>query len=240
MKRIIVALTLAVSGMPCALALRPFDGTDAAVVRPGGVEFEFAYLNLLREGRQKSFSAPGLVANFGVSPSSELVAEGLLRTQFGGGPNSSGTSFDDVELSWKQVYRPGELQNAHGPSVASECTLLLPTAAGERTGAGCAGIISRRISSAMFHFNAALFKNRERQWERTLGVIVEAPPQGKLMPVFEIFLGARSDGLKTRSALAGVIVSMADNLELDAGLRLGRVGNSSISEIRAGLTWSPR
>jgi hypothetical protein len=65
MKRFVLALALIVAGMPEALAMRPFDGTDAAVARRGTVEFEFGYLGLLRAGRERSdqtgwrFVSPG-------------------------------------------------------------------------------------------------------------------------------------------------------------------------------------
>jgi len=40
--------------------------------------------------------------------------------------------------------------------------------------------------------------------------------------------------------LLGVIAAEADNLAFDLGLRTASVGGIRISEIRAGLTWSPR
>jgi hypothetical protein len=58
--------------------------------------------------------------------------------------------------------------------------------------------------------------------------------------VFEALVGSTSDGVRTRSALAGFILSVAGNLTFDLGLRTAKVGATRVSEIRAGLTWSPR
>jgi hypothetical protein len=240
MKRVTLALVLFVAGMPQALALRPFDGTDAAVAKQGTLEFEFGYLGLLRAGREKSLFSPALVTNFGLASANELVVEGRLRTGLGGMDGAAGTTLQDAAISLKHVYQEGVLQDGQGPSIASECGVLLPSAAGETAGLACTGIVSQRVSQATLHVNAALARSRGREWERTLGVIVEGQSYGNLEPVFELFVGSTSDGGRTRSALAGVIVRAADNLNFDLGLRTASVGGTRVSEIRAGLTWSPR
>jgi hypothetical protein len=240
MKRFVLALALIVAGMPEALALRPFDGTDAAVARGGTVEFEFGYLGLLRAGRERSLFSPALVMNVGLPSGSELVLEGRLRTRLGGASTAPGTALEDTAVSLKHVFREGVLQDAQGPSIASECGVLLPSAAGERTGMLCAGIVSQRLSQATLHFNAAIARSREQQWERSFGVIAEGPSFGPVEPVFEALVGSTSDGVRTHSALAGFILSVAGNLTFDLGLRTAKVGATRVSEIRAGLTWSPR
>jgi hypothetical protein len=175
-----------------------------------------------------------------LAPGSELVVEGRLRTALSGAVDGAGTTLEDAAVSVKNVYRDGVLQDAQGPSIASECGVLLPSAAGETAGLVCAGILSQRMSRATLHFNATLARSRDREWERSLGVIVEGPSYGRVEPVFEALVGATSDGVRTRSMLAGVIVSAADNLAFDLGLRTANVGGTRVSEIRAGLTWSPR
>jgi hypothetical protein len=62
MKRFLLALALTIAGMPRAMALRPFDGTDAGVARQGPLEFKFGYLGLLRESSQTFLLAHALVA----------------------------------------------------------------------------------------------------------------------------------------------------------------------------------
>jgi hypothetical protein len=240
MKRYLLALTLIVAGMPQALALRPFDGTDAAVAHRGSKEFEFGYLGLLRAGRDKSLFSPALVMNVGLPSASELVLEGRLRTRLGGASSAPGTALEDAAVSLKHVFREGVLQDAPGSSIAGECGVLLPSAAGERTGMLCAGIVSQRLSRATLHVNVALARSREQQWERSVGVIAEGPSFGSVKPVFEGMVSSASDGVLTRAALAGFILSADDNLTFDLGLRSAKVGATRVSELRAGLTWSPR
>lgn len=95
MKRAVLALVLALAAVRPAQAFRPFDGTDAAVVRSGALDFEVGYLDLVREGTRRSLSAPGLVLNAGISPGSELVAEGAVRSA---GGDSSRTVLQDVTV----------------------------------------------------------------------------------------------------------------------------------------------
>lgn len=238
MKRFLLALVLTVVGMPRAMALRPFDGTDAAVTGKGTLEIEFGYLGLLRDGGTRYLSVPALVMNAGVADRSELVVEGRFRTRVSGASDSSGPVLEDAAISLKHVYREGILQAVPGPSVASECGLLLPSGAGERAGMVCAGIMSQRVSKAIIHVNAALARSRERQWERTFGVIVEGPHYGRLEPVLEAQTGATSGRARMHSMLVGVLASMTDKLTLDIGLRTGRDGATRGTEIRSGLTWS--
>lgn len=236
MKHFLLASALVVGCMPQAKAMRPFDGTDAAVAKEGTLEFEFGYLGLLREGGGKYLSVPAVVMNRGVAAGSELVVEGRLRARVGGTP---GSALEDAAVSLKQVYRQGVLQGEQGPSIASECGLLVPSESGQRAGMVCAGIVSQRLSKATIHVNAVLARSRERRWDRSFGVIVEGPRYGRLEPVFEALAGATSGGGRMHSALVGVIASMADNLALDVGLRTARESGTRVTELRAGLTWSP-
>lgn len=50
MKHLLLALALMVGCTWQAKALRPFDGTDAAVTNNGKLELEFRYLGLLPDG----------------------------------------------------------------------------------------------------------------------------------------------------------------------------------------------
>jgi len=233
--RFLLALALVGAGMAPALAMRPFDGTDAAVVRQGGLEFEFGYLGLLREDGRSFLLSPALVANLGVAPGTELVAEGRLRTRLG----ARDSTVDDVAVSVKHVFRDGVLQDAPGPSVAGECGVLLPAAGGERTGLACTGIVSQRVARMTLHVDGTLAQNRERHRERALGMIVEGPRHGNVEPVFEAVIGTAGGGERTRSALAGLLVEAAENINLDVGIRVAG-GTAHVTEVRAGLTWSPR
>jgi hypothetical protein len=233
--RFLLALALIGAGMAPALAMRPFDGTDAAVVRQGGLEFEFGYLGWLRADGRTFLSSPALVANAGVAPGTELVAEGRLRTRLG----TRESTIDDMAISVKHVFRNGVLQDGQGPSMAGECGVLLPAAGGERTGLACMGIVSQRVARMTLHVDGTLAQNRDRQWERSLGMIVEGPRHGKVEPVFEAVIGTAGGGERVRSGLAGLLVEAAENINLDVGIRVAG-GTTHVSEVRAGLTWSPR
>lgn len=240
MKRFVLFLALSLACMPRAMALRPFDGTDAAVAQKGTLEFEFGYLGLLREEQQTFLLSPALVANAGLAAGTELVVEGRLRSPVAGRSGTPRSSLEDVAVSVKHVFVDGVLQDVPGPSVASECGLLLPAAAGERAGLVCSGIVSQRVLRTTLHINGTLARTREHEWARSIGVIVAGPHYGKVEPVLEAVVGAAPHGARMRSALAGVIVELADKLNLDFGIRIASEKGTRIAEARAGLTWSPR
>jgi hypothetical protein len=231
------AIVAAVCSAP-AYALRPFEGTDASVAGPGELEVELGYLAYLREGAQNSVIAPAAVFNFGIESGNELVLEGRALTRLRPETGDRRRSVEDVAISLKQVHRNGVLQDASGPSIASECGVLVPTLRGERAGASCAGLLSERLNTVTLHFNAALGRSREGNWGRFLGLIVAGPGFGAVRPVFETFFVRDSLGQRTSSALAGLIWAVDESLSLDVGLRKARTGSVGVTEIRAGFTWS--
>ena len=224
---------------PDAFALRPYDSTDASVAGPGEFELELGPVGYLREGPQKSFIAPAVIANFGISGDREIVLEGKLKTLQGDFSEGYRTSLVDTALSLKQVHRRGSLQDGIGPSVASECGILLPTIHGESgAGASCAGIVSQRWSAATVHLNGALARTRAHTWNRFLGVIIEGPYEWRVRPVMEIIAARDTGGSRTNSALVGMIWRSREKLSFDVGVRAARSNDQNISEIRAGFTWS--
>jgi hypothetical protein len=237
-KPLICGVILGIALAAPAYALRPFDGTDADVAKPGTMELEFGYLGYLREGAEKSVMAPAAVLNFGLEHDNELVVEGRVRNRVHRDAEIQRTTFQDAAISLKQVHRIGALQDAAGPSVASECGILLPTVAGERTGAACTGILSQRWGPTVVHFNAAIAKTREGDWEKFLDAIVVGPSFGIARPVFETYVARDSAGGYTNSALAGVVWEVKDNLSFDVGLRKAWSDAFSITELRVGFTWS--
>lgn len=221
-----------------AHAYRPFDGTDADVLDQGDMELELGYLHYLREGSQRSLETPVAVMNLGLPDKQELVFEGRVRTPLSGDAEPHQTRFRDAAISLKQLHREGSLQEGSGPSIASECGLLLPLLSGERTGAGCAAIVSQRGVSGAVHFNGAVSKNRERSWEGFLGTIVEGIGWGTIRPVGEVFAARDSAGRHTESALAGMVWKARKGLTFDIAVRKARTEEYAISEIRIGLTWA--
>jgi len=152
-----------------AYAYRPFDGTDASVTDVGEVEMELGYLDYLREGGEKSIIAPAIVMNIGLENDNELVLEGKANTRLNNSGDTRRTELDDAAFSFKQIHRRGVLQNEAGLSIASECGVLLPSLHGEKVGATCASIASQRWNAVTVHFNAALSRNRERDWGQVCG-----------------------------------------------------------------------
>jgi hypothetical protein len=224
---------------PDAFAYRPFDSTDASVAGPGEFELEFGPVGHLREGRERSFIAPAFIANFGISDDREIVLEGKLKTFQGNLFEGSRTSLVDTALSLKQVHRRGSLQDGIGPSIASECGMLLPTIHAESgTGASCALIGSQRWTAGTIHLNGALAFNREHRWNRFFGAIFEGPNEWTVRPVAELFTEQEVGGAQIRSGLLGVIWRAHENLAFDFGVRLARTGDTRIHEVRAGLTWT--
>jgi hypothetical protein len=208
------------------------------VARPGVLELEFGYFGYLREGAQHALTAPAAALNLGLEHRSELVVEGRLQHPVRTETEDARTTFRDAAISLKQVHRNGILQDAEGPSLASECGILLPTARGERTGAACAGIVSWRWADTTWHFNAALGRSRDGGWEKSVDAIAVGPGIGAVRPVLEILASRDPAGGNTRSALAGAIWPVRDDLSFDIGLRRARTDVSGITEIRVGLTLS--
>lgn len=233
------ALFCAAIWSPAALGYRPFDSTDASVAGPGEFELELGPVGHLREGRERFLIAPAAIANFGISDDREIVLEGKLKTLLGELSEGARTSLVDTALSLKQVHRRGSLQDGIGPSVASECGVLLPTIRGESgMGATCAAIVSQRWSAATVHLNGAVARTREHTWNRFLGGIIEGPYEWRIRPVLEIFTERDNGGSRMNSVLLGLIWRSRENLSFDAGVRAARSNDQNVTEIRAGLTWS--
>jgi len=168
-----VALTLATDA---ALAYRPFDSTDAAVVDAGEFELELGPLGWIREGPEKFRVAPAVVANFGFSGDRELVLQGQRQIALQEVPGEQRTEIVDTGLFVKQMLREGVLQEKPGPSVATEYGLLLPTVNGEPgTGFSVAGIASQRSDAGTIHLNSAFSWTRSHEPDLFLGVILEGP-----------------------------------------------------------------
>ena len=224
---------------PPAFAYRPFDGTDAGVADAGEFELELGPVGSLREGANRFWVAPAVVANFGLRGDKELVLQGQRQQLRGGEPDTPSTSVVNTGAFIKQVLRKGVLQDEAGPSVATEYGVLLPTLNGEHgTGLSWAGIVSQRWSAATVHLNGELALTREHRPDAFLGVIVEGPSEWAVRPVAEVFTEQNSGAPRTVSRLIGAIWRSSEHLSLDIGLRSARAGDQHVNELRVGLTWS--
>jgi hypothetical protein len=221
-----------------AHALRPFQGTDAAVADPGTFELE-AGVARVRSAQQRDLSVPELVGNWGVGHETEIVLEGKLRDERTTAAFDHVTSLGDTALSVKHVWRAGALQEATGISVATECGVLLPEPnASSHTGVTCAAIASERWRGVEFHLNAGLSRTREHSTARDYSLIVEAPEAWTMRPVMEVARSRDTSGESGRSVLGGVIWRTSETMALDVGWRAGHASNTHFNELRAGLTWT--
>ena len=235
--RIVLSAVCLLTWAPLAFPYRPFDLTDADVVDDGEFELELGPVGYVREGSDRFLIAPAVIGNLGIAAGREIVLEGKLRTPVDHTPGSQ-TSLEDAALSLKQVHRRGSLQDGTGVSIASECGVLLPGIHAESgTGAGCTGIVSQRWPAATIHLNAGLAFDREHNWNRTFGGIIEGPYEWPVRPALEIIAERNSSGSSTNSALAGLIWRKQENLSFDFAVRAARSDDQNIYEVRAGLTW---
>jgi len=215
--RRLAAVALALAALtPCAQAYRPFDGTDAAVAETGVFEL-----------------------NYGLAHDTEIVLEGQYHREFGGTVDGSRNSLDDTQFSVKHVWVKGSLQDGAGPSVASECAVLLPEINGSSgTGGECAAIVSNKWEEGALHLNAGIGRTREHDWARTASLIAEGPESWKVRPVAEVLVERDNGGGRLHSALVGAIYQQSENLAFDLAFRRAGTNDGRFSEVRVGLTWS--
>ncbi len=233
------AIAMAAIGPGRALAYRPFDGTDAAVADPHEVEIEFGPVGILREGAQHTLIVPAVVLNYGIVENWEVVLQG--QGEFGYSPQRGRTTIRDNALFLKGVLRPGVLQGASGPSIATEFGALLPDlrTGGEQsnTGASLSGIVSERWSWLTAHFNADVALSRQHEPDYFTSVIFEGPFEWLVRPVSEVFYEWNAAAGESRvSGLLGAIWRAEENLAFDAAVREARNNRQPVTEFRLGLT----
>jgi hypothetical protein len=224
-----------------ALGYRPFDSTDADVVKAGEFELELGPVGRLREGSGRFLVAPAAVANFGMAGDREFVIQGQREVSLDREPGDPRSALVDNGAFIKQILRHGVLQEEPGPSIATECGFLVPTVNGEQgTGFSAAGIVSQRWEALTVHLNGALALTRDHQPDLFLGAIGEGPMSWKVRPVVEVFTEQARGSPRINSRLFGAIWRARDDLSLDVGVRVARMGAEPIHELRLGLTWTFR
>lgn len=233
-----IALGLA-SWSPLAVAYRPFNSTDADVVKKGELEFEIGPIGYLQEENERFIVAPAIIANAGLFDQWELVLEGRNRIRASTGTDKPRDELGDAALSLKGMLRKGSLQDASGLSVATEVGTLLPTTEpGSGFGALAALILSHRCAIGAAHFNGGGFLGRTHHPGAFAGLIIEGPLTWPVRPVAEGFLEREFDVSTIGSGLAGFIWRAGDNLSFDGAVRAGRAFDMRLAEVRAGLTWA--
>lgn len=237
MRMMVVLLPLYAMGWSSSVfAYRPFDGTDAAVADPGEMEIELGP-GYLREGSARALIAPAVVFNLGFAEGWEAVFDGQVEHGLSAANKGSSLVGDGAFL--KGVLREGSLQDKAGPSIATEFGLLLPGINDEPgTGASLAAIVSQRWPWGTVHLNVVGSITRQHHGDLFVSAIVEGPHDWTIRPVAEIFRERDFGGLTTTSGLIGAIWQVRDNLSVDFGLREARANDHTLSEVRAGLTFS--
>ncbi len=217
------------------LAYRPFDGTDADVVKPGTLEIEFQPAGVIREGDQRRLIAPATVLNFGLLAGWEAIVEG--RGQFPLANSDERATLTDAGLFLKSVLRPGSLQGKSGPSIATEFGVLLPGInADSGYGASLAWIVSNRWDWGTVHLNFGTALTRDQRTDVFVGSIIEGPINWTVRPVLEVFYEDEVRQFRTVSGLIGAIWKIDDNLSFDVGFRHAVSNGQPINEVRIGLT----
>jgi hypothetical protein len=169
-----------------AFAYRPFDGTDAALVKPGEMEIELAPADVVRERSLSTVIAPFTILNFGIAPDWEAVFSG--QGQFPQFATDDPFSIAGVSALLKYVVRPGVLQDQRGPSIAIEFGPLLPGyRADEGYGADFGAVVSQRWDWGTVHWNLQAQYTRDHHPDAFMGAIIEGPEKWKVRPVAEFF-----------------------------------------------------
>jgi hypothetical protein len=222
-----------------ALALRPFDATDAAVAAPKEFELELGPIGRVREGSKRFRVAPAVIGNFGLPQNRELVIEGRREVAIDRDSSAPASAIVDNGIFIKQVLREGAMQDKAGVSIATEYGVLLPGVHADRgTGASIAGIASQRWSAVTLHLNAVAAYTRDHNPDLFLSAIVEGPESWAVRPVAEVFSDQGRGHPHVVSGLIGAIWRFTDTLAFDVGVRSARSGNEAIRELRVGLTWA--
>jgi hypothetical protein len=224
-----------------AHAYRPFDSTDAAVAERGDLELEIGPVGYLGIGRLQFLVLPALVINYGFLPGWELVLQGEQDLALGRLPDGVPRSqLSNTSLTAKHVLRPGFLQDARGPSIASEFGLLLPTWPLIRPGVGfwLAGIGSFRASEVTFHLNLAFQMTRDLRPGTQDGLIIEGPGKWPVRPVAELLGEYDGNRYWQATGLAGLIWAFSEEVQFDAAFRAGDSSGGFVREVRLGVTWA--
>jgi hypothetical protein len=222
-----------------AWAYRPFDGTDAAVAEQGVFELE-AGVGRTRIGEVDSLALPSLVFNYGLPYDTEIVLEGELNHETGSTADGPRNGLGDTSLSMKHVWIHGSLQDGTGPSMATECAVMLPEVHGSSgTGGECAAIVSNKWDSMALHLNLGIGHTREHETARSVSLIAEGSAKWPVRPVAEL-LAERDTGSGGRldSALVGAIWQHGEDLAFDLAFRHARTNDGNFNEVRVGLTWN--
>lgn len=216
-----------------AHALRPFDSTDPAVADFDHFEFEVGPFGYLRDFAARTWVAPQLRINYGISPGWEVVMEGQRDST-----QRAGATLAADDIAAKHVLREGSVQDKAGISVATEMELLLPgSGADPGTGASFALIAGEKWGWGSLYTNGAAVLTRDHHAQMVLGQIWEGPDSWRLRPVAEVTYERAFSNSRELAGLVGVLFQANEHWVLDLGLRQSRLDGHADSEVRWGFTY---
>ena len=229
------ALLVALAAPP-AHALRPFDGTDAAVAEPQSLETELGPVGYVREADERQLVFPQVAINYGAGSGWEFNLSGRRILSMTEARPAPAPRYEDFELAVKRVIRRGVMQETKGPSLAAEAVLLLPTSEEKATGFSGALILSEHVRWIGVHLNAEIERTRAHETARFGGAILEIFDRSSIHPVVELTLEREGEATATKGLLVGGLWQPRERLVMDFGMRMSYAEQHD-AEVRAGMTF---
>jgi len=221
---------------PAAHAFRPFDGTDAQVSPPRALETEISALGYQRVGSERVLVMPQVVLNYGAGAGLEFALEGSRLMPMTAEDQAPDARYEDLDLVVKKVLRNGVLQQAKGPSIATEEAVLMPTTEERGTGFSGSLILSQRWPMFGLHLNGAVSRTRVHEIGRFASVIGEGPDHWAVRPVTELSIEREGSDRTSHGVLLGFLWQTRDGLTMDLGARIADGDEHGVA-LRTGLTF---
>jgi hypothetical protein len=238
--RILAALVLVAgwAALPLhAFAYRPFEGTDAGVAALHKLEVEFSPLGYLHAGDERFLVSPQLSLTYGAGSQIEFGAEARRLVLMSPDADGAKPQIEDVRLTTKKLLRAGSAQDKRGLSLATEASLLIPTADQRRLGAGLLLVASQSWQDLAFHLNGEMSRTRDGETGRFASLIGEGPSRWGVRPIAEAALEGDQDEPTSHTLLLGVIWQTRAVVAMDLAYVFG-YSDARIAEARAGITWN--
>lgn len=230
-------LALALLFPATAHAYRPFDFSDADVADSRTVEFEVGPVEYVQEGSERALHLPKLAVNFGLGRGYEFSFDAIHRLALNPEEGEARSSLVDGALALSKLLRKGSLQDGHGPSIAAEAQVLVPTRGESHLGAGASAVVSNASDVGVVHLQGEIQREPEGVTGGGAGLIVEKADTRGWRPVAEFKLEGEKGEPTDRGVLLGAIFQKSDGLAFDLGVNLGQAAGERWIEVRTGFTY---
>lgn len=237
------AALAALLAAPAARAAHPLVTDDTGTLGAGRGQFELtgemgrAHVQAGGQPASRSSGEIAATLSFGLAEALDVVVSApsaFSRTEAGGTlrEEAVGTGDLTVELKWR-------LLEAGGFSLALKPGLTLPTGDADRglgTGRVCAGAVlvaSQDLGALQVHLNAGYGHNefalaearsaaRPDVWHASLAAATEVLPGLQVVGNLGVETSSeRGDGTLPTFALAGLVYSIGERLDVDVGIKAG-------------------